>query len=192
VSYIYNADNKHIKKNNFDVFIRKHHEDWINGPVLISNFELNNSAATASGDQYLFVESGYNSASTIAFCRLGNGNEKPSMKNSAGQSINLNTGDELSISENTEINFEDLNIDSANYIALRALAASGNVDILFVDQSSVPTSAPTYSNAYGAANVRLSVFLDISGNDLSKMVIQAKKESSVWDDVIRPIKVYNA
>jgi hypothetical protein len=24
------------------------------------------------------------------------------------------------------------------------------------------------------------------------MVIQAKKESSVWDDVIRPIKVYNA
>jgi hypothetical protein len=182
MGYTYKSDNSNIKKNNFDVFIRKHDSDWDSNPVDISSFGIGTTKSK-------YKITGYDSSSDVCFCKVGNGNEKPTMKNSSGQSINLNTGDELPISENTEINFEDLNIDADNYSELRNLARSGNVDILFVDSSRVTSSALTTAQAYAAANVKLSVFLEVTGNDFNKVMIQAKKESDISENVILPISV---
>ena len=184
--YSYSENNSNIRKNNFDVFIRKHNVDWDQGPDNITGFALGTGGSSGKNE---YVKTGYTSVSDIGFCMVGNGNEKPTMKNSAGQSINLNTGVEFVVSENTEMSFEDLNVDADNYLELRDLAASGNVDVLFINLSKVTSDAGTTAKAFGASNLKLSVFLEVSGNEYNKVVIQAKKESDISENVILPISV---
>lgn len=177
-----------IKKNNFDVLVRIHDDGtWGSGPVA-STIKCDAGVLVTTLGDVCGPISGVNwsyGASNFAWFELGKGNEKPTLKNSAGQSLNLNTGDELTISENTEFSFEDLNVSADNYTELRSLAAAGNVDILLVD---IPADLGT-PVGYGASNVTLSAFLEIVGNDFSKVVISAKKESDISENVILPITI---
>ena len=177
-----------IKKNNFDVLVRIHDDTtWGSGPIASTikcdaeadEETLGDVCGQISGSTWEYA------ADHFAWFELGKGNEKPTLKNSAGQSLNLNTGDELTISESTEFSFEDLNVSADNYTELRALAAAGNVDILLVD---IPIDAGT-PTGYGASNVTLSVFLEIVGNDFNKMVISAKKESDISENIMLPITI---
>ena len=176
----YTYGTSEITKKNYDVFIRRTHADWVSGPADLANFV----AGVVQSNQAEYVISDWVGATSLAWVKVGKGNEKPTMKNASGQTLNLNTGDEMNISENTEINFEDLEVTSANYTELRALSNAYNVDVLFVD---TPAEDGSTALGFGCADVKLSVFLEVTGNDFNKMVLQGKKESDMSTDVLLPL-----
>jgi len=173
-----------IKKNNYDVFIRPHATSgtgsWPTEPATIATFVEVDTGAQADFNDY--ITTGYIYNTDTCWLMIGKGNEKPTMKNSSGQSLNLNTGDVMDISENTEISFEDLEVTADNYTVLRSLAQS-NVDVLFVDKDNLT------NGAFGASDIKLSVFLEITGNDFNKMMVTGKKESDINVNVLLPISI---
>lgn len=178
-----------ITKNNYDVFIRPHAisgiGSWPSEPAAVATFDLVASGGEIDINDYIMVAYDYNLAVPVDTCWLmvGKGNEKPTMKNTSGQTLNLNTGDEMNISENTEISFEDLEVTAGNYTVLREMSNDANVDVLFVDKDNLT------SGGFGAADVKLSVFLEVTGNDFNKVVLSGKKESDMSTNVLLPITV---
>jgi hypothetical protein len=178
-----------ITKNNYDVFIRPHAitgtGSWPSEPAAIATFVLVASGAQGDINDYIMVAYDYDLAIPVDTCWLmvGKGNEKPTMKNTSGQTLNLNTGDEMNISENTEVSFEDLEVTAGNYTVLREMSNDANVDVLFVDKDNLD------NGGFGAADVKLSVFLEVTGNDFNKVVLSGKKESDMSTNVLLPITV---
>lgn len=174
-----------ITKSNYDVFVRPHAASgtgsWPSEPDTVATFVLVASAGETDINDY--ITTGYTWSTDTCWLMVGKGNEKPTMKNSSGQTLNLNTGDEMNISENTEINFEDLEVTADNYTLLRTMSNDGNVDVLFVDKDNLS------NGAFGAADIKLSVFLEVTGNDFNKMILSGKKESDMDTNVLKPIAI---
>lgn len=112
------------------------------------------------------------------FGRIGAVEEKPYIKGSEGEEINLASCDAHTISEVMEGMFNNIEFTKGNYEALRALMKNGEVDVLFYDNSSTDTKAVSI----GARKVNLKVFPNAVGNDLNKIEISFKKEAGDIDD----------
>jgi len=109
---------------------------------------------------------------TTEYTKIGACEEKPSIKTSAGQSVKINNGDDINISENLEVAFSSLEITEANHEFIKSLDM---VDIIFYDPRNI-------DNSVIINNIQSESFLEITGNDLNKNVISIKLETGDVDD----------
>lgn len=100
-----------------------------------------NAASTAasvlaeSPDGYAdWVAAGTYGAGDANFAYVGELTEDSRPKTSKGAEIDLLNGKKAIVSENVESMLKSVNLDTANFTKLRALAKNGDVDIFFIDQ----------------------------------------------------------
>jgi hypothetical protein len=127
--------------------------------------------------QMYYQQINYSTTQSTYYTKIGACEEKPTIKASQGQSINTSEGDELTVSENLELSLNDLNIDEDNYTFLRSL---DYVDICFYYKSNP-------NGTIFVKNILANSFAEITGNDLNKIVLNAKLES---DDVDENLYLY--
>ena len=108
------------------------------------------------------------------YTKIGACEEKPTLKTSQGASIVINSGDELVISENLEITFNDLQITENNYTFIKSLT---QVDLIFYNNDNLLGTVMIY-------NVLITPFLEVTGNDLNKMNVTFKLETGDVDDYL--------
>ncbi len=175
-----NGDDE-VKTHCYFVYVRNHlqadTQDWIGGIEDLINCETVLKENVA-GDLSDWSE-GTITAGVLAVAdmddwgEIGRLEEKPTAKNSAGQTVNLESCDEKDLSEIVEVDLKHLQVNKGNYNQLRALAKSGNVDFLFVEKALL--SAATI-DAIAVSNIKMRVYLEAIGNDKNVMPITAKKE----------------
>jgi hypothetical protein len=111
---------------------------------------------------------------TSEYTKMGACEEKPTLKTSQGASIIINSGDELVISENLEITFNDLQITENNYTFIKSLT---QIDLMFYNSDNLPGTTMIY-------DVLITPFLETTGNDLNKMNVILKLETGDVDDYL--------
>ena len=104
---------------------------------------------------------------------IGRLDEKPTVKTSDGQTINLESCDVYALSEIIEVNLSHLQVNAGNWKQLRAMAKTGNVDMIFVEKTKI-SGDPI--EGVGISNIKINVQIEITGNDKNTMPITAKKE----------------
>jgi len=95
--------------------------------------------------------------------------ENPELVSAIGDEVALHTGAEVVISENVEFSGVYNSVTPANYNALKSLI-NHNVDIMFTDEKN--------DVKITAEKVKLYPALQAIGNDMLKIEITAKKEST--------------
>ena len=105
---------------------------------------------------------------------IGRLEEKPTVKTSDGQTIKLEDCNEVGLSDIVEVNLNHLQVNGGNWRQLRAMAKTGNVDILFVEYNKLAADSPIDGPA--VSNIKIRVNIEITGNDKNSMPITAKKE----------------
>jgi len=104
---------------------------------------------------------------------LGRLEEKPTAKTGDGQTVKLESCDEKNLSDTIEVNLSHLQVNAGNWKQLRAMAKTGNVDMLFLEYYKLGS---TPIEGIGISNIKMKVQIEITGNDKNSMPITAKKE----------------
>ena len=161
----------------YSVFIRNHQyaaqEPWTSGIVNVD------AAATTLLETEVdwWAEAPVNGKIPVAKCEnfgiIGRLEEKPTAKTSDGQTIKLEDCNEVGLSDIVEVNLSHLQVNAGNWKQLRALAKTGNVDILFVEKSKITT---VEIEAIAISDIKIRVNIEITGNDKNSMPMTAKKE----------------
>lgn len=165
-----------VKEHCYFVFVRNHdgaiEDAWTSG---ISDITGASTKLKETGaDWYSAAIVDYMFASNPGqWGIIGRLEEKPTAKTSAGKTINLESCDEKDLSEVIEVNLEHLQVNKGNYEQLRALARTGNVDMIFVEKTQLGSSA---IEGIAISNIKMRVHLSITGNEKNSMPITAKKE----------------
>jgi len=176
----YTVGKTNAKKHCYAVYLRVHGVGslgaWTDGFAAITadDFKVNDGTDGNNAD-WADASPTY---ATGEFGKIGAVEEKPYIKGSEGEEINLASCDSHTISEMLEGMFNNIEVTEANYEALRGLATNGEVDVLFYDDSSAATKAVSI----GVRKVNLKVFPNITGNDLNRIEMSFKKEAGNLDD----------
>ena len=110
---------------------------------------------------------------TSAWVKIGALAENPTLKTAEGDTIGLSDCTTEILSETVEFNCEVLEVTTANWTNLR-LVHNEEVDVIFY-------TVAGDTNAIGATEIKLSAQLEITGNDMNKIILSGKVETSDVD-----------
>jgi len=110
------------------------------------------------------------------FVKIGAIAENPTLKTAEGDTVALGDCTEKVLSETIEFNCEVLEVTSDNWTELRTVH-NEEVDVIFAED--VDAQNDVDADAIGVTLVRLSVQLEITGNDQNKVILTGKVETGV-------------
>ncbi len=171
----YNVGKSQAKKHCYSVYLRDHgvgsNAPWTNAIVSIAASDLKSNVDTDLADWAKDTPTW----AVGDFGKIGIIEGSPSMTASEGDTIDIASCDAITISENVEGAFNNLEVTKGNYDALRRLCKHGLVDVLFYDENSPEVSV-------GVRKANLKAFPNITGNDMNKIEMSFSKEVGDLDN----------